>query len=155
MDTEPRQISEQVRRELWQLQLRLKGQGKRMAWEQLFRESDRKRVTQQELENRHIADIWADLHGISVWRAVLDLALKLNLLWPQRWSRRRLAESRPLGNQSFLKNLFHIFNRNKGDGFFDDRRHFIQIFFVELRNKNLGDAYTMGGQRFLFETPDR
>lgn len=81
MASKPRKISEQVQQEIWRLQVRLKAhQDRRVILERVFDEADRRTVTQQNLEERHIAEIWADLRGITVSRAVLDLAYRISLL---------------------------------------------------------------------------
>ena len=81
MPSQTKQISQQAQQEISLLQVRLKAhQNRRVILERVFYEADRRRVTQQNLEERHIAEIWADLRGITVSRAVLDLAYRIRLL---------------------------------------------------------------------------
>jgi hypothetical protein len=66
--------------EIAQLAGRLNGAATRRILERVFTVADRRRVTAEDPQRRHIANIWAELQNISVRRAIIDLAVKSDLI---------------------------------------------------------------------------
>jgi hypothetical protein len=84
--------------QLHDLVVTLKGfQSAKLVYERLFTAADRRRVPEEEIGQRHIVNVWAELRNLSLDRAALEIGRKLDMLTPATydWLLRELGEQGP------------------------------------------------------------